>query len=151
MALSRALSGGLLIFVALLFTGCPKPGDATGVLSSGKTIPKPSATPAPPPFVGAPFSLNISWTANREKAVNSAGGGYKVYYSLISGFSLNQGTMIDIPYVSGPLAPTTATISNLTIHSATYYIRVHGYSSMLTPAGGASIGVVSDQMAIFAK
>ena len=79
-------------------------------------------------------AVKISWSANKEAAVNTTGGGYKVYYSGASGFSVGDAgvTVVDVPYVSGPTPPTTTTIF---VSSGTYFIRVAGYSAV---AGGTT-------------
>jgi ABC-type glycerol-3-phosphate transport system substrate-binding protein len=71
-------------------------------------------------------TVNISWIANREAAVNSAGGGYTV---AISGQS-----PINVPYVSGAAAPTTVAAS---LASGSYSATVTAYSA-LNPPGGTS-------------
>lgn len=80
-------------------------------------------------------TITVSWTANREKAVNSSGGGYRVYYSTTSNFSTASASYVNAPYVSGVSAPTTADITGLS--SGTYYIKVNAYSSLNT-AGNTS-------------
>lgn len=75
----------------------------------------------------------VQWTANKEKALNQAGGGYRVCYSQTQGFT-SGGTCQDVPYVSGPTAPTS-----VSIHPGTgrWYIKVYGYSN-LNPTGSAA-------------
>ena len=73
----------------------------------------------------------ISWTANRESAVNAPGGGYRVYYSNVSGFSIAAAPFVDVPYVSGAAAPTSA---SLDVPAGSYFIRVVAYSA-LNPTG----------------
>jgi hypothetical protein len=77
-------------------------------------------------------SVQVSWTANREKGVNAPGGGYKVYYSSVSGFDIATAAVVDVPYIGGPAAPTSAAIN---LSSGTYYFKVVGYS--LLNSGGA--------------
>jgi hypothetical protein len=67
----------------------------------------------------------LSWAANREAAVNSAGGGYIV---AISGQSA-----VNVAYVSGVTAPTTMTT---TLMSGSYTATVTAYSAIIPPAGG---------------
>ena len=92
---------------------------------------------------GGPQSINaavqVSWVANREAAVNAAGGGYKVYYSKTSGFNVASASFVDVPYVSGPTAPTTTT---LTLSSGTNFVKVVAYST-LNPGGSAPSAQVS--------
>lgn len=73
----------------------------------------------------APCNLDLSWSANKEKSVNSVGGGYKVHYDLISE---GQENMLNLPYVSGANPPLHAILPNLS--TGLWYIYVNGYSSM---------------------
>lgn len=86
------------------------------------------------------IAVTISWTANRESAVNTNGGGYKVYYSDTPGFALTDAgvILVNVPYISGTEAPTS-TIVNLD-SGTTYYIRVIAYSALNAPGqtGGSS-------------
>jgi hypothetical protein len=99
----------LILFVSLVST------SLFGCGGGGGSAPTPTS-----------HTVNISWPANREAAVNKAGGGYKV---AISGQPL-----IDVPYVSGLAAPTT-TIATLT--AGNYSVTVTAYSA-LSPTGGAT-------------
>jgi hypothetical protein len=70
--------------------------------------------------------VTVSWSANREAGVNASGGGYTVYYSQQSGFDVSTAYSMDVPYVSGSAAPTSATLQ---IESGkTYYIKVVAYA-----------------------
>ena len=82
-------------------------------------------------YLGASPHVDVTWTANREKAVNSAGGGYKVYYSRVSGFDIGTASVVNVPYVSGPAAPVTATLTNL-LYGTTYF-KVVAYSALNAP------------------
>ncbi|MCR4300996.1 MAG: hypothetical protein NUV51_05245 [Sulfuricaulis sp.] len=84
---------------------------------------------SPPPMLS---SVLVTWTANRETAVNNPGGGYKVYYSSTAGFNIASANVIDVPYAAGA-TPTSTTLSLLT---GTHYIKVIAYST-LNPAGSA--------------
>lgn len=90
-----------IVSVLFLFTmlGCPGPGTNT---------------------------VTVTWEANPETPVNEAGGGYKVYYSKKSGFSVNDPKVSsnDVPYVAGPSAPTSTT---LILEDGTWYIKVVAY------------------------
>ncbi len=88
-----------------------------------------SPAPAPSPPTPATRNVNISWTANNESRVNTTNGGYRVYISTTSGFNITDTgvTTTNVPYVSGSLAPTTATV--ILNSGATYYIRVVAYSA----------------------
>jgi len=70
----------------------------------------------------------ISWTANKETAVNSAGGGYKVYYSQTAGFNVQTASFVNVPYQSGSATPNSVQLTNLT--AGTWYFRVVAYSSL---------------------
>jgi hypothetical protein len=63
----------------LLLTSLLAQAACSPPIKSAKQVP----TLAPPI---APRNVLVSWTANAETAVNSAGGGYYVYYSNTSGF-----------------------------------------------------------------
>ena len=94
-------------------------------------------------FLSGKNSITISWDANRERAVNQTGGGYRVYYSTNSGFSLDNANFVDVPYSTGPLAPTSAKVTDLP--DATIYYKVVAYSSLIPPGG--STGAVSEASA----
>jgi len=66
----------------------------------------------------------VTWAANHEAAVNSAGGGYRVYYSTSSGFSTSSAPYVDVVY-SGSATPTTAQLNGLI--SSTFYVRVSAF------------------------
>jgi len=69
----------------------------------------------------------ISWDANREFSVNIPGGGYRVYYSTNPGFDISTANIVDVPFVSGPAAPTSIVIP---LSSGTYYIKIVAYSTL---------------------
>ena len=87
---------------------------------------------------GSNMSVNISWDPNRETAVNTAGGGYKVFYSINQGFSIADTgvTEVEVPYVSGTKAPTSLSLKMPS--DVTYYFRVVAYSALNPPAGSDS-------------
>ena len=94
-------------------------------------------------------TVNISWSANPETAVNRPDGGYKVYYSSTSGFNLSDGgvTEIDVPYNLGPTAPTSTQIQLL---PGTYYIRIIAYSALNAPPGttGGSSSIATSEITL---
>ncbi len=101
-------------------------------------------------FTTASGNIQISWDANLETAVNSPGGGYKVYYSSNSGF--NPGdvgvTEIDVPYSSGASAPTSVLTP---LNPGIYYIRIAAYSALNAPgASGGSVSTTTPQITITA-
>ncbi len=76
---------------------------------------------------GDAVSASVSWSTNRELSVNSPGGGYRVYYSTNPGFDISTANIVDVPFVSGPAAPTSIVIP---LSSGTYYIKVVAYSTL---------------------
>jgi hypothetical protein len=123
----------LLVFPALLQISCG--GGDTGA----------------PATIIEPFpirTVNISWNANLETAVNVSGGGYKVYYSASSGFDITDGgvSVVDVPFVAPPAAPTSI---SLQLPTGQYYFRVVAYS-VLTPPWGSngSTSVPSAQISL---
>jgi hypothetical protein len=115
--------GRLLLIIPILITGCLKTtvSSVTGTANQQLSV------------VSGSLSFNVNWAANREAAVNKAGGGYKVYYGVQPGFNLTTAPFVSVPYVSGPSAPTTATVSG--VAAGNYYVRIVAYSSL---ASGAS-------------
>lgn len=101
----------------------------------GQKNPPSSPTPSPSPGSSpSPGKVSVSWNANHEKAVNSAGGGYRVYYSTTS--TVNSATpFMNVPWVTGD-APTSATLTGLTSGSL-YYISVVAYST-INPTGSTA-------------
>lgn len=102
---------GRFIFITFLVTLVSACGGGGG----GATPPTPTS-----------HTVDIAWTANRETAVNSAGGGYIV--------AISGQAPITVPYVSGVAAPTTL---STTLMSGSYSVTVTAYSS-LNPPGGTS-------------
>ena len=86
--------------------------------------------------IPTPHQVTITWTANREAAVNRAGGGYKI---AIAGQPL-----IDVPY---PL-PTSKVV---TLMSGTYIATITAYSALSPYTGlvGTSASAPSSEFAIF--
>ncbi len=82
----------------------------------------------------------VSWTANREKAVNSLGGGYRVYYGQTSGFSIATAQFINVPYVSGGVAPTSVAIKNF--FPGKYYFKIVAYSTLGTSSASDETSMV---------
>lgn len=75
--------------------------------------------------------VTLTWAPNHEKGVNSAGGGYRV---AISG----QPT-IDVPFMSGPAAPTSAVTS---LDTGIYTVTVRAFAAL--DAQGGSTGSLSE-------
>jgi hypothetical protein len=124
----------LIPLIAAILAACNPATD--GTLTSGGSTASPTPTAAP----GPSRNVRVTWTANREKAVNMAGGGYRVYYSVNNNFLISAASSIDVPYTAGPTAPTAVTIPSLT--SGTWYIKVVGYSAT------NSTGTVSSQAVV---
>lgn len=83
-----------------------------------------------PPRATQQVNIQVSWSANREAAVNTSGGGYRVYYATTAGLALTDPavTMVDVPYTSGPLAPLSTTLSVESGHL--YFFRITAYSAL---------------------
>ena len=97
---------------------------------------------------GLQTGLKLAWDANPETAVNSAGGGYRVYYSSNSGFNPVDGgvTEVNVPYTSGATAPTTVVIP---LGSGTYFVRLAAYSALNAPGTtGVSISTATPQISL---
>lgn len=71
-----------------------------------------------------PAAVTLAWGASREASVNRPGGGYEV---AISGLA-----PIDVPYVSGPAAPTSTTV---TLPSGSYLVTVRAYGALDAQGG----------------
>jgi hypothetical protein len=99
----------LILFVTLISTSLFGCGGGGG-----------GGSPAPMP---TSHTVNISWAANREAAVNRAGGGYTV---AISGQS-----PINVPFASS-VAPTTTAA---TLMTGSYSVTVTAYSALNPPGG----------------
>lgn len=112
------ISRMLFPFLALVLALC--------ACTSGKKAPNspPSSTPASVPTA---VKIRVNWAANPEVDVNKAGGGYRVYYSKSPNVNTSSASYVNVPYVSGATAPTTALLSGLTV--GTYYVRVVAYSA----------------------
>jgi hypothetical protein len=76
---------------------------------------------------GATHSVTLTWEANHESGVNSAGGGYQVSVS-----SQATTTTINVPFVSGPSAPTSTTIL---LNAGSYTVTVRAYAALDTQGG----------------
>ena len=123
----------LLSFITFL-VGCSGGGGGGG------SSPPQTATTVPPTTT----NVLVRWTANHEKAVNQAGGGYRLYYSNTSGFSIGSGTVVNVPYVSGASSPISVTLSSLA--AGTYYMKIVAYSALNPPGGttGSTSGTSSE-------
>jgi hypothetical protein len=86
-------------------------------------------------YLGISPTVRVSWTANRESAVNRIGGGYRVYFSTTNNFNVANASYVDVPYVSGASSPTSYDFTGLM--AGIYYFKVVAYSS-LNPPGQTS-------------
>ena len=123
--MDNALKNSIYLFIVVLVTACGGGGSAPVAVSEVK----------------------ISWNKNSETAVNRNGGGYKVYYSINSGFEPDDTGVveIDVPYVSGDVSPTSAKIKPLPL-SGIYYLRIAAYSALDNPGlSGGSISTATFQ------
>ena len=128
---SQPVYSSLLLFFALALVGC------TGG-------PRPSALGLADTF--GDLSTTVRWDANHETAVNSPGGGYRIFFSKDSNADLANCRTVDVPYVSGPLAPTTGVMDH--ISPGTYYVRVVAYSAMSPPGGTGGSASTPSAMAV---
>ncbi len=81
-------------------------------------------------YSGPPPTVAVSWIANRETAVNSLGGGYRVYYSRTNNFDITTASFVNVPFVSGT-APTTVNFN--TLMAGITYFKVQAYSALNAP------------------
>src|SRR3989442_453625 len=82
-----------------------------------------------PPLV-TNHTVTLAWAPNHEKGVNSAGGGYQV--------SISGQPTINVPYASGPAAPTSTVT---TLSTGAYTVTVRAYAAL--DAQGGSAGSLS--------
>lgn len=82
--------------------------------------------------------MTLNWNAAHESGVNRPGGGYQV--------SISGQPTIDVPYTSGPAAPTTTDTSLLT---GVYTVTVRAYAAL--DAAGGSTGSFSTGESIAVK
>jgi hypothetical protein len=71
-----------------------------------------------------PRAVTLAWAPNHENGVNSAGGGYQV--------SISGQPTINVPYVSGPTAPTSTVIP---LPTGTYTVTVSAFAALDTQGG----------------
>jgi len=70
-------------------------------------------------------TVTVAWAPNHEKGVNSTGGGYEV--------SISGQPTINVPYSSGPTAPTS-TVTML--QTGTYTVTVTAFAALDAQGGG---------------
>lgn len=120
----------LWIFPVIALSGIILPGCGGGGGGEDPPMVAPSSSVVIDVECTDPCSVLLSWDANREKAVNSAGGGYKIYYSTDSDFQITDSgvTIIDIPCTPPDPLPTFKSIAFPS--KGTWYVRVAAYSSL---------------------
>jgi hypothetical protein len=84
----------------------------------------------------------VSWDANRQKAVNRGGGGYRIHYSRRSDFSIEL--VQDVPFVFGDHSPTSAVLAFNQDQKGLWYVRVTAYSDI----GGGKESPVSPAISV---
>lgn len=136
-----------LLVLAALAAGCkdtnkvgtPKTTATKTATSTTTTTTTTSTSTATATATGK--SAVLTWTANREKGVNSTGGGYRVYYSTVNGFSTTTAGYVSVANPGSGATPATTTVTGLTA-ATTYYFRVGAYSTVNTA------GSVSSQLTV---
>ncbi|TGK15115.1 hypothetical protein EHO61_15575 [Leptospira fluminis] len=124
------IARGLFLFLFLIFSQCS--GGGGGGMNPLIFLLMGSGSKTGSIGTGAPRNVLVSWQANREKSVNSAGGGYKACYGINPSYQAATAICSTVPYASGSAAPTSATLS---IPGGSHvYIYVFGYST-LNPNG----------------
>jgi len=135
----HAKAGMSLCAVALLALSLILPGCKLGEQkksSKGTSTSVNTSTTSTNTAVTTLKTILVSWSPNRESAVNTTGGGYKVYYSKTDAtVSVVTSSVVNVPFVSGTLSPTTAQLTGLT--AGTYFVKVVAFSSRNT-AGSVS-------------
>ena len=87
---------------------------------------------------GPARSVDLAWEANRESGVNRAGGGYQV--------SVGDLPTIDVPYASGPAAPTSTTVL---LPPGSHTVTVRAYAALDSRGGNAgSVSAPSEPLTV---
>ena len=100
------------------------------------------------PFAALPAdaTMTVTWTANKETSVNSAGGGYRVYYGGSAGFNATQAPFIDVIH-SGSSTPTSTVINN--IYEGLNYVKIAAFST--DSSGSKHFSALSREVAVQAQ
>lgn len=110
--MERSSNISRMVVLSVLLAGCGGGGGGGG-------SPPP---PSPPPTL---HSVSLSWQANREAAVNSAGGGYLL--------SISGQAPINCPF-SGYVPPCTSPTSvQVSLYTGSYTVTVAAYSAVNGP------------------
>lgn len=98
----------------------------------------------------SPRTVELSWAPNREAAVNAPGGGYEIHYGTRPGVAPGKPgvSTIDVPYASGPAAPTSTLVE---LWPGTYYVRVIAYSALTTARGERARSAPSPELTVVVK
>ena len=93
-------------------------------------------------YGGGAGTVTVNWAPNREAAVNSSGGGYRVYYTQGSALSATTPS-IDVPYTGGIAAPLSTTIPGLIAGSYTIYVVAYSAIKKIgsTPSMAVTVNV----------
>lgn len=75
-------------------------------------------------------SFSISWDANRETAVNSPGGGYRVEYSTDPSFSTVKSKSVFFDESTSTLASAATLTIPAGSAKGTWYVRVKAFSAL---------------------
>jgi len=85
----------------------------------------------------SPRAVVLSWAANREQGVNSSRGGYQV--------TISGRPSTDVPYVSGPGAPTTVTAM---LPPGRYAVNVRAFAALDAQGGSGTTFSAASQSII---
>lgn len=109
------------------------PAHAAGTVAVTVTNPDHQAATLPNGFTYLAAGIRVvtlSWNANREKGVNQAGGGYRI--------NITGQAPITVPWVSGPLAPTTTDVN---LAAGSYTVTISAFAAL--DAQGGNTGSTS--------
>ncbi|EPG73132.1 hypothetical protein LEP1GSC058_2348 [Leptospira fainei serovar Hurstbridge str. BUT 6] len=122
----------LFLLLLLLFINCP--GGGGGGLNPLIFLLAGGSNNSSTSHIGngPPRNVLVTWQANREKSVNSIGGGYQACYGITPAYQASSAVCKTVPYASGSTAPTSATLS--IPGGSAVYIYVFGFST-LNPSG----------------
>ncbi|EQA43751.1 hypothetical protein LEP1GSC050_1912 [Leptospira broomii serovar Hurstbridge str. 5399] len=125
-----------LLLLLLFFINCP--GSGGGSLNPLIFLLAGSSNTASTGHIGTGPSRNVlvTWQANREKSVNSTGGGYQVCYGITPAYQASGSVCASVPYVSGATAPTGTTLS--IPGGSAVFIYVFGFSTLNTSGAPAA-------------
>jgi thermitase len=75
--------------------------------------------------VPANGTLVVSWASNKEAAVNTSGGGYRIYTGRLAEFDISSAPYTDVKF-NGTSTPTTATIEH--VYQGQNYVRIAAFA-----------------------